>query len=107
MCVLLCGGTKNFRRNFLEIKIAKSDIIGLLNEELSRDDKSEIKKMVDKQVEKMLKSELKKALEEELSKALKSKEIKGDIGEIAKTVIKKLYKDLSFHHPYIIDRIKI
>jgi hypothetical protein len=42
-----------------------------------------------------------------LTKALKSKEIKGDIGEIAKSVIKKLYKDLSFHHPYIIDRIKI
>ena len=63
--------------------------------------------MIDKQVEKMLKSELKKALEEELSKALKSKEVKGDVGEIAKTVIKKLYKDLSFHHPYIIDRIKI
>ena len=44
---------------------------------------------------------------EELEKALKSKEVKGDIGEIAKSVIKKLYKDLSFHHPYIIDRIKI
>jgi endonuclease IV len=38
---------------------------------------------------------------------LKSKEIKADIGEIAKKVIKKLYKDLSFHHPYIIDRIKV
>ena len=63
--------------------------------------------MIDKQVESMLKSELKKALEEELEKSLKSKEIKGDIGEIAKTVIKKLYKDLSYHHPYIIDRIRI
>lgn len=79
----------------------------MINEALSASDKSEIKKMIDKEVEKMLKSELKKALEEELEKALKSKEIKGDIGEIAKTVIKKLYKDLSFHHPYIIDRIKI
>ena len=29
------------------------------------------------------------------------------IGDIAKTVIKKLYKDLSIQHPYIIDRIKI
>ena len=63
--------------------------------------------MIDKEVGKVLKSELKKALEEELEKALKSKEVKGDIGEIAKSVIKKLYKDLSFHHPYIIDRIKI
>jgi len=38
---------------------------------------------------------------------LKSKDIKSDIGEVAKKVIKKLYKDLSFHHPYIIDRIKV
>ena len=45
--------------------------------------------------------------EDRMVKALKSKEVKGDIGEVAKTVIKKLYKDLSFHHPYIIDRIKI
>ena len=89
------------------MKITKSYIIELLNEELTKTDKSEIKKMVDKQVEKMLKSELKKALEEELTKALKSKDVKEDVGEIAKTVIKKLYKDLSFHHPYIIDRIKI
>ena len=107
MCVLLCGGMKNFRRNFLEMNLTKSDIIAILNEELTKTDKSEIKKMIDKEVGKVLKSELKKALEEELEKALKSKEVKGDIGEIAKTVIKKLYKDLSFHHPYIIDRIKI
>ena len=88
-------------------KVQKEHLKQIINEELTRDDKSEIKKMVDKQVEKMLKSELKKALEEELTKALKSKDVKEDVGEIAKTVIKKLYKDLSFHHPYIIDRIKI
>ena len=49
----------------------------------------------------------KKHLEDELVRALKSKDVKDDVGEIAKKVIKKLYKDLSFHHPYIIDRIKI
>ena len=54
-----------------------------------------------------IKEELKKVLKDELEKALKSKDIKQDVGEIAKKVIKKLYKDLSFHHPYIIDRIKI
>ena len=37
--------------------------------------------------------------------ALINEKLKG--GEIAKKVIKKLYKDLSFHHPYIIDRIKV
>ena len=89
------------------MQVTKSYIISLLNEELTKTDKSEIKKMIGTEVDKLLQKELKKALEEELQKALKSKDIKADIGEIAKTVIKKLYKDLSFHHPYIIDRIKI
>jgi len=38
---------------------------------------------------------------------MKSKDVKADMGEIAKEVLKKLYKDLSLHHPYIIDRIKV
>ena len=49
------------------------------------------------------KKELKKALGAELS----SKATKDEIAEITKKVMKKLYKDLSFHHPYIIDRIKV
>jgi transcriptional accessory protein Tex/SPT6 len=89
------------------MKLTKEKLVALINEELSRVDKSEIKKMIDIAVEKGMKRDLKKVLEDELVKALKSKEIKGDIGEIAKKVIKKLYKDLSFHHPYIIDRIKV
>ena len=63
--------------------------------------------LVDDAIEKKLKRELPKVLKVELEKALKSKDVKEDIGEIAKKVIKKLYKDLSFHHPYIIDRIKV
>ena len=56
---------------------------------------------------KQLKKEFPVILKKELEQALKSKDVKADIGEIAKKVIKKLYKDLSFHHPYIIDRIKV
>ena len=29
------------------------------------------------------------------------------IGDITKKVLKRLYKDLSLQHPYIIDRIKV
>ena len=36
-----------------------------------------------------------------------SKASKEEIGDVAKTVLKKLYKDLAYHHPYVIDRIKI
>lgn len=71
----------------------------ILNEDLTDSDKAEVKRMV--------KSELKKMVEDEVSKSIGSKTIKDDIGDITKKVLKKLYKDLSFHHPYIIDRIKI
>ena len=87
--------------------LTKTKLKQLINEELTRADKSAIKKMIDDAIEKGVKRDLKKHLEDELVKALKSKDIKADIGEIAKKVIKKLYKDLSFHHPYIIDRIKV
>ena len=91
----------------MNMEITKAELKQLINEELTRDDKSQIKKMIDDAIEKGVKRDLKKHLEDELTKALKSKDIKADIGEIAKKVIKKLYKDLSFHHPYIIDRIKV
>jgi len=86
------------------MKITKQYVKKLIVEELT---KSEVKDLVDAAVKKQLKHELPKAVKKELEKILKSKEVKGDIGEIAKTIIKRLYKDLSFHHPYIIDRIKV
>ena len=89
------------------MEISKSNLVTFINEELTRDDKAEIRKMIDDAIETKVKRDLKKHLEDELVKALKSKEIKQDVGQIAKKVIKQLYKDLSFHHPYIIDRIKI
>ena len=89
------------------MRLTKPIIVQLLNEKLSTEDKSDIKKMIGTELDKRIKRDLKKVLEDELSKALKSRDIKEDIGEIAKKVIKKLYKDLSFHHPYIIDRIKV
>ena len=79
----------------------------LIQEELTKADKAEIKKLISKELDKNLKSELKKVLEDELSKALRSKSSKEDIGDITKKVLKKLYRDLSYHHPYVIDRIKI
>jgi uncharacterized membrane protein YheB (UPF0754 family) len=78
-----------------------------LNEDFSRADKAEIKKIISKELDKSLKSELKKVIEDELTKALRSKASKEEIGDITKEVLKKLYRDLSYHHPYVIDRIKI
>ena len=62
-----------------------------MNEELTRQDKTDVKKMV----------------KDELEKLLKKKEMKDQISELTKKILKKLYKDLSLEHPYIIDRIKV
>jgi hypothetical protein len=82
-----------------QITIPTSRLKEIILEELTKSDKDEIKRMMSK--------ELKSMVEDEVEKMIKSKAIKDDIGDIAKTVIKKLYKDLSIQHPYIIDRIKI
>tara|TARA_Y100000592_G_C5344022_1_gene255631 strand:+ start:89 stop:346 length:258 start_codon:yes stop_codon:yes gene_type:complete len=82
-----------------QITIPISRLKEIILEELTKSDKDEIKRMISK--------ELKSMVEDEVEKMIKSKTIKDDIGDIAKTVIKKLYKDLSIQHPYIIDRIKI
>ena len=84
--------------------ITKQYVKELIVEELT---KTEVGDIVDKAIAKQFRHELPKMVAKELDKMLKSKDIKSDIGEIAKKVIKKLYKDLSFHHPYIIDRIKV
>ena len=78
-----------------------------INEELTKTDKKEIKSLISKELDRVLKSEVKKILEDELSKALRTKASKEEIGEITKKVLKKLYRDMSLHHPYIIDRVKV
>jgi hypothetical protein len=78
-----------------------------ITEELTKTDKKEIKSLISGELDKVLKSQVKKILEDELSKALRTKASKEEIGDITKKVLKKLYRDLSLHHPYIIDRVKI
>ncbi len=81
------------------MKITKSRLREIIVEELTKTDKAEIKRMIAR--------ELKSMVEDEVAKAIKSKGIKDDIGDISKKILKKLYKDMSVHHPYIIDRIKV
>ena len=75
----------------------------LLIEKLTKTDKDEIKSLISKELKSVLAAEVRK----EVEKALKSPNTKDAIGDITKKVLKRLYKDLSFQHPYIIDRIKI
>ena len=78
-----------------------------LQEALTRTDKEDIKGIVKKELDALFSKELKKGLEDELVKALKKKDVKDDIADITKKIMKKLYRDLALQHPYIIDRIKL
>jgi len=84
--------------------IKKSQLKQIIYEELSQSDKSDIKDMIGKELKSRA---IKDLIEDELAKLLKKKDMKTELGEISKQVLKKLYKDLSIHHPYIIDRIKV
>ena len=101
------GGAGDAAEETLAAFVTESLIKQMIVEELTKTDKAEIKKMITTEMNKSLKPELKKILQDELLKELGSKKTKEEIGEISKKIIKKLYKDLSFHHPYIIDRIKV
>jgi len=82
----------------------------MIREVLTTADETSIKKMIAKELSASqtdIGKSLKKAVEVELSKAIKSKEMKDDVAEITKKILKRLYKDLSLQQPYVIDRIKV
>tara|TARA_R110002072_G_scaffold184320_3_gene340698 strand:- start:88 stop:378 length:291 start_codon:yes stop_codon:yes gene_type:complete len=92
-------------------RVGKSMIINpqilkqLIVEELT---KSEVKDIVAKEVSKQLASrDTKRIIEDELAKLLGKTAAKDEIAEIAKKVLKRLYKDMAISHPYMIDRIKV
>ena len=97
---------KFFGLKIVELTLTK--LRQLIIEELTADDKAEVRKLASKEAEKVLKDkDLKDMIAKEVEKALDNKSTKDQIGDITKSVLKKLYKDLSLQHPYIIDRIKI
>ena len=83
----------------------------LIAEELTATDKKDIERLIRKQLKDDLKDAVAKAVEkavkEEVQSVMSDKATQKEMADISKTIIKKLYKDLSFHHPYIIDRIRI
>lgn len=93
------------------MKISVNEIKQIIAEELSKTDKNDIERMIKQQLKKDLEDAVIKAVEkavkEEVKAVMGDKTTQREMADISKTIIKKLYKDLSFHHPYIIDRIKI
>jgi uncharacterized membrane-anchored protein YjiN (DUF445 family) len=77
----------------------------LISEELT---KADVRKIASEEMEKALRSrQTKDLIEDELVKLLGKSKGKDEVAEIAKKVLKRLYKDMSVSHPYMIDRIKV
>ena len=92
------------------MSLTRQRIREIISEELTKADKEQIKRLAAAEVRKAnaeFKKEIKNMIEEEVEKILKKPATKDQLGEISKKILKKLYKDLSIQHPYIIDRIKI
>jgi DNA polymerase II large subunit len=87
------------------MKISSKRLREIILEELT---KADVKSIVSDEVEKQLSSKkTKKLIEDELVKALGKSKPKDEVADIAKKVLKRLYKDMSVQHPYMIDRIKV
>lgn len=70
--------------------------------------KTEIKDIVRDELDKAIRGEIKRLIKNELSKLVSSdKAIKDEIAEISKEIFKKVYRDISYHHTYMIDRVKL
>ena len=90
------------------MSISKDQVKKIIVEEFSKTEiKDLVKKETEKAVERSLRDFLKNDLEKEILKALKDKRTKEEVADISKKVIKKLYRELSFNYPYIIDRVKL
>jgi predicted component of type VI protein secretion system len=90
------------------MNITPTRLHSIILEEITSTDKKEIKAMIAKELDKKLKSRDTKAMiRDELEKLLNKTDTKKDIGDIVKKVLKRLYRDMSVHHPYMIDRITV
>jgi glutamyl-tRNA reductase len=92
------------------MKLTMEKLRDIIAEELTKSDKSEIKTIVSKEIDSSISAfekKINKMVQDELKKLLKTRSTKDEVGDITKKILKKLYKDLSLHHPYIIDRIKL
>jgi len=77
----------------------------IISEELT---KADVRKIVGDELDKKLNSrKTKDIIEDELLKLLGKTKAKDEMAEIAKLVLKRLYKDMAVSHPYMIDRIKV
>ena len=88
------------------MKINKEILISLIREELT---KSEVREIAKEEAEKIFRKILRSELEDHLVKLVKKRGgmTREQISIVARDMIKKLYRELSFNYPQILDRIKL
>ena len=100
------------KKNYAKVYVLRQMIReSLIAEELTKSDKKEIeriaRKQAKKEIDKVVGTSLEKTIQKEVEKTLKNKASKEEMSKISKAVIKKLYRELSFSYPQVIDRIKV
>ena len=95
----------NYSVGKFKMKISQTRLKQIIIEELTKKD---VKDIVASEIEKQLTSKkVKKIIEDEIISALGKPKSRDEVADIAKKVLKRLYKDMSVQHPYMIDRIKV
>lgn len=83
------------------------DAYGALNEDLTRSDKDEVRRIARREVESMYRDELKQKVIKEVEKLLGGKKNQDIILDVTKKVLKKFYRELAFDYTPAISRLKI
>lgn len=87
------------------MKISQTRLKQIIIEEITKKD---VRDIVNSEIEKQLASKkIKKMIEDEVISSLGKSKSRDEVADIAKKVLKRLYKDMSVQHPYMIDRIKV
>ena len=87
------------------MKISQTRLKQIIIEEITKKD---VRDIVNSEIEKQLASKkIKKMIEDEVISSLGKSKSRDEVADIAKKVLKRLYKDMSVQHPYMIERIKV
>jgi len=92
-------------------KMTESQLRCIIKEALTKTDIKDIERISRKEakseIEKVVGRDLSKTIQEEVAKVLKKKATKEEIGDITKSVIKRLYRSLAMEKSHVIDQIKV
>lgn len=78
-----------------------------LNEDLTRSDKAEIRRIARREVDDMYRDEIKQKVTKEVEKLLGGKKNQDIVVDITKKVLRKFYRELAFNYTPAISRLKI